>query len=155
MKELYKIGGILNRGFVGQATYHVCLEKPCSLLDIGLTFDQSKQRFKPEEVTPEVIREFREACNGQYGAEEATEQEAKEAILGNCKTEIHMVAYLNGMFIGGIHKQLAERHMHFAPGEASEGCLVQDTLEGVLEVTVIVFNVIKDDTAYELTVCGE
>jgi hypothetical protein len=38
---------------------------------------------------------------------------------------------------------------------ASEGCIPQQKIDGVLKVTVLVFNVIKDNTHYQLTVSGE
>ena len=71
------------------------------------------------------------------------------------KTEIHTLATLNDEFIGCIHKQLSDRHMLYDGDYASEGCIPCETFEGVLKVTVLVFNVIKDHTTYKLTVSGE
>ena len=36
--------------------------------------------------------------------------------------------------------------------EMSEGCVRPDSLEGVLKVTVLVFNVLMDETPYEVSV---
>ncbi|MCR5681047.1 MAG: hypothetical protein K6G29_01240, partial [Clostridiales bacterium] len=56
--------------------------------------------------------------------------------------------------LGCIHKQLTDRHMRYDGETASEGCIPRASFEGVLKVTVLVFNVIKDDTHYRLCVSG-
>ena len=70
------------------------------------------------------------------------------------KTEIHTMAELNDNFIGCIHRQLTDRHMLYTKEFTSDGCLAQDTFSGVLKVTVLVFNVLLDNTQYTLTVSG-
>ena len=154
MQQLYHVEGSLDRGFVGQITYMVCLEKPCSRLDIHFSFDNDKRTYSPEEVTPELIADTIETCRRNYGIE-ITEERAREVILGDMKTEIHTIATLNDEFIGGIHKQLTDRHMLYDGDFASEGCIPVQKFEGVLKVTVLVFNVIKNGTHYHLTVSGE
>lgn len=154
MNELYHVEGTLNRGFVGQITYMVCLETPCDKLDIHFSFDADKRKFRPEDVTPELILDTIETCRRNYDLE-ITEERAREIILGDMKTEIHTLATLNDEFIGCIHKQLTDRHMLYDGEFASDGCIPQQKIDGVLKVTVLVFNVIKDGTHYELTVSGE
>ena len=154
MNELYHVEGTLNRGFVGQITYMVCLEKPCDKLDIHFKFDSRKRKYSPKEATPERIADTIEVVRRDYG-EEITEDRAREIILNDMKTEIHTLATLNDEFIGCIHKQLADRHMLYDGEYASEGCIPQQKIDGVLKVTVLVFNVIKDNTRYQLTVSGE
>lgn len=155
MEQLFEVKGSLQKGFVGQISYNVCLDKDYRKMDIFFGFDKDKQRYSQDEVTKEVIESFRNDCDGQYGIDEMTDEQVKEAVLGNCKTEIHLSAFLDGRFIGCIHKQLSERHMLFTPDELSEGCLFQDKITGALKVTILVFNVIKDDTNYSLSVsCG-
>ena len=154
MKELYRTEGVVNRGFVGQITYTVCLEKPCEKLDIHFAFDNAKRRYQPEDVTDGLIRETVETCRANYGLE-IDEKRARDIILGDMKTEIHTLATLNDEFIGCIHKQLADRHMLDDGDFASEGCIPQKTMDGVLKVTILVFNVIKDGTRYVLDVSGE
>lgn len=152
MKELYRVEGILNRGFVGQITYTVCLEQPCRKLDIEFGFD--KRRYGEADVTEALIRETAEQCRREYGLE-TTDAEVRRAILSEMKTEIHTLATLNDQFIGCVHKQLENRHMHYDGEDVSEGCIPQEIFEGVLKVTVLVFNVLKDGTHYALTVRGE
>ena len=55
MKQLYRAAGTIDRDFVGQITYTVCLERPLRELDIEFRFD--KQRFSEADVTPELVRE--------------------------------------------------------------------------------------------------
>lgn len=152
MKELYKVEGTLNKGFVGQITYTVCLDKPLKKLDIGFAFD--KRRYAPEHVTPELITEMRSSFRNLYGAER-TEEEMRECILRDMKAEIHTLATVNDEFIGCIHRQLSERHMTFDGENTAPGCIPQERFEGVLKVTLLVFNVILNETHYSLFVSGE
>lgn len=155
MNELYRVEGTVNRGFVGQITYTVCLEKPLTKLDIHFAFDASKRTFRPEDVTEELIRDTIESGFCNNGGLVIDEKRARDVILGDMKTEIHTLATLNDAFIGCIHKQLSDRHMLYDGETASEGCIPQKEIDGVLKVTVLVFNVIKDGTRYVLTVSGE
>ena len=154
MQELYHAEGVVNRGLVGQITYMVCLEKPLDRLDIHFSFDADKRRYHPDEVTPGLILDTIEQSRSNYNLN-ITEERAREVILKDMKTEIHTLATLNDEFIGCIHRQLDDRHMLYDGGYASEGCIPQQTMDGVLKVTVLVFNVIKDNTHYDLTVSGE
>ena len=154
MNELYHVEGILNRGFVGQITYMVCLEKPYDKLDIHFSFDKNKRIYREKEVTPELIRDVIDSIREKYGLE-YTEKRAKDVILGEMKTEIHTLATLNDEFIGCIHKQLYDRHMLYDGETASDGSIPQQKIDGVLKVTVLVFNVFKNDTRYSLTVSAE
>lgn len=154
MNEIYSVEGLLNRGFVGQITYTICLEAPVRKLDIHFSFDDDKRTYRPEEITPEFLAETMDVCRERYGLV-LTEEGAKEMILRDMKTEIHTLATLNDEFIGCIHKQLVDRHMLYDGDFASEGCVPRPEFEGVLKVTVLVFNVIKNHTHYTLTVSGE
>lgn len=146
MKQLFEVGGILNKGFVGQISYTVCLDKEYKEMDIAFSFD--KQHYK--EITEELKEEVRNTCKGEYDGAVATEELLTQAIR-EMKTEIHTLATMNDVFIGGIHKQLTTRHMHYSAEYTSEGCLEQETLNGVIKITLAVFNVILDDTHYTLS----
>ena len=151
MRTLYRVGGTLDRGFVGQITYTVCLETPWDKLDIEFAFD--KRRYEPGDVTDALIAQTRALCLEKYG--EAGDDEAlRRALLGEMKTEIHTLATLNDAFIGCVHRQLDRRHMTWDGERVTPGCIPQARFEGVLRVTLLVFNVIKDDTHYALTVRG-
>ena len=88
---------------------------------------------------------------------EISEKQARDYLIYDIdlKTEIHPLATLNDEFIGCIHKQLPDRQMIFSPEETSLGCIPQDKMQGVLKITLLVFNVAKDDTHYTLTVSAE
>ena len=101
MEQLYKARGTLDHGFVGQITYTVCLETVYDKLDIAFSFDN--RRFSPEDATPERIAEIRELCRTKYGLD-GTDEQARDVILSDMKTEIHTLAMLNGEFIGCIHR---------------------------------------------------
>ncbi|HWT74005.1 MAG TPA: DUF6669 family protein [Mobilitalea sp.] len=145
MKTVFKVGGVLNKGFVGQISYTVCLEEEYNTMDITFSFD--KQRYTA--ITEELKAELIEVCNGEYGLDKASDEEITNALQG-MKTEIHTVASMNDVFIGGVHKQLTTRHMYFSPEETSDGCIPQSIIGGVIKITLIVFNVILDDTHYDI-----
>ena len=179
MKELYHAEGTVNRDFMGQITYTVCLEKPCTELDIHLTYDFAELRYRDDRTvlsTSEIMR--------VYGSEEhyrecplitpavlektirevsdmsgyvISEEEARKFLIYDIdlKTEIHPLATLNDEFIGCVHQQLPDRHMIFRADYASHGCIPQPRMEGVLKITLLVFNVAKDNTRYTLTVSGQ
>ena len=146
MKIVYKAGGILNKGFVGQIAYTVCLDKEYEVMDIEFSFDKQRYTTITEELKAEVI----EACNGEYELKSASDEEITN-IVKEMKTEIHTLASMNDVFIGGVHKQLTTRHMIFSPEHTSDGCIPQKSINGVLKITLVVFNVILDDTHYEIT----
>jgi hypothetical protein len=145
MNKIYEVSGTLNKGFVGQISYTICLDKECQEMDIAFSFD--KQRYT--NITEELKHEILETCGEEYKEETATDEALTSAILG-MKTEIQMIAYMNDKFIGCIHKQLNTRHMYFSPKEASEGYIEQPSIQGVIKVTLVVFNVLMDGTSYNL-----
>lgn len=152
MEKIYGVGGTLDKGFVGQITYTVCLEKTYRKLDVEFSFE--KRKYAEEDVTPALIAEIRRLCEEKYGMKR-TDEELRRAILNDMKTEIHTLATLNDQFIGCVHKQLLTRHMTWDGESASEGCIPQEAFDGVLKVTVLVFNVLMDGTPYTLTVRAE
>lgn len=150
MKVLYKAGGTLSKDFIGQISYTVCLDRKYEELDIEFSFD--KQKYTAADVTEDVIRELTDYCRSNYGLELPPGADPVKEIIDSSKTEIHTLAMLNDKFIGCIHRQLTNRHMRFSTSSATEGCIPQTDLEGVLKVTVLVFNVLMDDTHYTLQV---
>ena len=149
METIYSVEGIVHRDFIGQIAYTISLEKTWKKLDIGFSFD--RQKFEEEDITPELEESVAREVREKYGKILAGE-ELKQAIRADMKTEIHTLAMLNDTFIGGIHRQLTERHMIYDGEYATEGCLPTEEFSGVLKVVILVFNVIKDGTHYRLWV---
>ena len=150
MQTIYHVEGKLCRDFVGQIAYTVCLEHTYEELDIEFSF--GPQHFQPGEVTGEMQERLLTYCKEEYGGGPSTEEELEDALYHQMKTEIHTLAMLNDTFIGGIHRQLSERHMHFTRDEATQGCIPQPALEGVLKGIILAFTVLSDNTEYSLTV---
>lgn len=151
-QQIYRVGGMLDAGFVGQITYTISLDQVYDELDIHFSFD--KRLYSESDVTPELIDRLQTLCTAKYGAPTYPVEEFRQTILHEMKTEIHTMAELNDNFIGCIHRQLTDRHMLYTKEFTSDGCLAQDTFSGVLKVTVLVFNVLLDNTQYTLTVSG-
>lgn len=150
MTELYRAGGCLNEGFVGQIAYTVCLDRVYEELDIHFVFD--KQHYTA--VTDELREKIAKICQEKYHKNEndVTTEELDRLILHEAKAEIHIAVMMNDAFLGCVHRQLTDRHLHFTAMEATEGCIPSASYFGVLKVIVLVFNVILDDTRYELSV---
>lgn len=153
METIYQVKGSLLKDFVGQISYTVCLASKYEKLNIGFTFD--KQRYTQADITPELKESLTDYCLKHYNLTAGSDQELEQVILGDMKTEIHTLATLNDKFIGCVHKQLTERNMYFTATQATDGCIPQPDIEGVLRVTILVFNVLMDDTQYTLTVSAE
>lgn len=151
-QQIYRVGGMLDAGFVGQITYTISLDQVYDELDIHFSFD--KRLYIESDVTPELIDRLQTLCTAKYDAPTYPVEEFRQTILHEMKTEIHTMAELNDDFIGCIHRQLTDRHMLYTKEFTSDGCLAQDTFSGVLKVTVLVFNVLLDNTQYTLTVSG-
>lgn len=151
-QQIYRVGGMLDAGFVGQITYTISLDQVYDELDIHFSFD--KRLYSESDVTPELIDRLQTLCTAKYDAPTYPVEEFRQTILHEMKTEIHTMAELNDNFIGCIHRQLTDRRMLYTKEFTSDGCLAQDTFSGVLKVTVLVFNVLLDNTQYTLTVSG-
>ena len=151
-QQIYRVGGMLDAGFVGQITYTISLDQVYDELDIHFSFD--KRLYSESDVTPELIDKLQTLCTAKYDAPTYPVEEFRQTILHEMITEIHTMAELNDNFIGCIHRQLTDRHMLYTKEFTSDGCLAQDTFSGVLKVTVLVFNVLLDNTQYTLTVSG-
>ena len=151
-QQIYRVGGMLDAGFVGQITYTISLDQVYDELDIHFSFD--KRLYNESDVTPKLIDKLQTLCTAKYDAPTYPVEEFRQTILHEMKTEIHTMAELNDNFIGCIHRQLTDRHMLYTKEFTSDGCLAQDTFSGVLKVTVLVFNVLLDNTQYTLTVSG-
>ena len=151
-QQIYRVGGMLDAGFVGQITYTISLDQVYDELDIHFSFD--KRLYSESDVTPELIDRLQTLCTAKYDAPIYPVEEFRQTILHEMKTEIHTMAELHDNFIGCIHRQLTDRHMLYTKEFTSDGCLAQDTFSGVLKVTVLVFNVLLDNTQYTLTVSG-
>lgn len=150
MQIIYQVEGKLCRDFVGQISYTVCLEQTYDELDIEFSF--GPQHFQPGEVTEEEKQKILAYCKKEYGLGPSDEDELDDDLYHQMKTEIHTIAMLNDEFIGGIHRQLTTRHMHFTKEDATEGCIPQLAIEGVLKVIILAFSVLVDNTEYSLTV---
>lgn len=146
MKLIYEAKGSVNKGFIGQIAYTVCLDKTYKELDVHLTFD--KQRLK--RLTPEGRDEIYNQVLEKYGTE-INEAQIKE-IAAHMKTEIQLCVMMNDEFIGGIHRQMTDRHLYISASEATEGAIPQSSIHGVLRVIIIFFNVLCDDTRYTVSV---
>lgn len=151
-QQIYRVGGMLDAGFVGQITYTISLDQVYDELDIHFSFD--KRLYSESDVTPELIDKLQTLCTAKYDAPTYPVEKFRQTILHEMKTEIHTMAELNDNFIGCIHRQLTDRHMLYTKEFTSDGCLAQDTFSGVLKVTVLVFNVLLDNTQYTLAVSG-
>ena len=146
MKEIYSIEGRLNRNFTGQISYIVCLDEKVDSINIDFSFDKQRVNEITEEIRKDIVNDLSLDYNKEISEEEIIE--ASKYI----KTEIHISAFLNDKFIGGILRQLDERSIYISKEEATLGAICNDNIQGVLKVNIMIFNVIYNNTNYKLTV---
>lgn len=151
MKLIHQFKGSLPKDFVGQIAYVFCLPNKLKALDIEFSFQ--KRKLSAEDDTPSLRKELKTYCQHQYD-KDLSPQEIED-LLSQMKTELHTLAELNGEFIGGIHRQEEVRHMTFSSTEASLGCIPIKGIQGSLKVTILSFNVLLDETPYELNIYGQ
>ena len=86
MDKLYRAAGTVDRDFVGQITYTICLDHPLHELDIEFSFD--KQRFQESDVTPALIAETAQICREKYGLT-GTEDDVRDPHAGDHQRRVH------------------------------------------------------------------
>lgn len=153
MDKIYTVEGVVNRGFVGQISYIVCLDKKYDTLDIEFEFDKQRVSTITEEIKMDLLNTIVEDDSNSIDKDHLDQYILTK--MKRLKTEIQLSAFLNDTFIGGIHKQLSKRNLMISQREASEGGIPQSNIEGVLKLNIIVFNVLYDNTHYKLTVRGK
>ena len=153
LEDIYKVEGVLNRNFVGHISYIVCLDKVYENIRIDFSFDKQKVNEITDEIKEVMLLDYINDHNGEL-VEELNEERFREG-ANHMKTEIHISAFLNDRFIGGIHRQLIDRIIYISSKEATNGAICQDDIQGVLKINVMVFNVIYDNTQYKLSVSGD
>ena len=62
-QQIYRVGGMLDAGFVGQITYTISLDQVYDELDIHFSFD--KRLYSESDVTPELIDRLQPLCKIQ------------------------------------------------------------------------------------------
>ena len=125
--------GKLPDGYLGHVAYSMKLPDGLERLSATLALERLEPTVAPSTVAP-------------------------SAHARDTKNEIHLEAFLNGVFIGGLHKQRISRTLSWARGADAamtpEGCLALSSLEGMLTVQMPVFNVLEG-VGYTLSICGE
>lgn len=146
MNKIYEVSGTLNKGFVGQISYTICLDKTYEEMGIVFSFDKQRYDVISEPLKQELIRE----CQGNYGMSSASDERLTGA-LRSMKTELQTLITMNDTFIGGVHRQENPKYIHFSPTKATEGCIPQPSIQGVIKITIVAFSVILDATHYNLS----
>ena len=149
MNELEKFVGIVSQGFVGNIQYNMELKDTYQELRILLTYDKEKCTNPSAKLMAEMKNAYEEYCSLDDFSLKAPQ------LLSQMKTEIQICAFLNGEFIGNIHMPGTKKEMLFSPTEISPGCISPKTLQGHLKVVINFFQVICDDTRYELKIYGK
>ena len=83
-QQIYRVGGMLDAGFVGQITYTISLDQVYDELDIHFSFD--KRLYSESDVTPELIDRLQTLCTAKYNAPTYPVEEFRQTILHEMKT---------------------------------------------------------------------
>ena len=87
MKEIYRASGTVNKGFIGQIAYTVCLDSVYTEMDVHLHFEKNRV----QEQTPELKEEIKTQIKQKYGTD-ITEEELDE-ILKKMKRNMILIKY--------------------------------------------------------------
>lgn len=146
MKKLYEVNGTLNKGFVGQISYTICLDQSYKEMAINFVFD--KQRY--DVITDDLKQWLITECAGKYNMASASESVLTGTLKG-MKSELQLIVTMNDIFIGGVHSQENPKHLYFSDSQATEGCIPQTSIHGVIKITLVIFSIISNDTNYTLS----
>ena len=150
MTEIYRWTGALPEAFVGLITYHCSLPGRYARLRFTLAIDEDQAA----PFAPRVEEAFAATLAAFKGSAPAEAEIARAR--GAIKTEIQLLARLNGAFLANVHAPGNVKSVSVGRDEASPGGEPRGAaLEGLLDLTVEVFHTARADVRYTLTVEGE
>lgn len=150
MNQFFSVRGTLEHGHVGQICYYQPLRQTIHHLEIRCSFNKQYYDRIPEAALAELSRTLQLRSPGWVLSEPELDR-----LAAGLKTEIQIEALLDQRVIGGMHNQQSERTLIWSPGFTSPGCQSQTEMSGLLCVSLLVFNVLSDQTQYTLEVFGE
>lgn len=145
MNKIYEVNGTLNKGFVGQISYTVCLQATYNEMAIDFSFN--KQHY--DIITDDLKQWLIDECKGRYNMASASDKVLTQTLKG-MKSELQVIVTMNDTFIGGVHRQENPKHLYFSNEQTTEGCMPQSSIHGVIKITLVIFSIISDDTHYAL-----
>lgn len=148
MKE-YQVSGQLSRGFLGSISYETVLPEETGALMIRVSFGKREMENCTEAD--------REGCRKAWRENTAAplDDEMLERLMKGQKTEINVAVFHNGAYLGCAHRDELEKEIYIAPEGSSEGFRAWKPSGGILEIVLHAYQVLHDQTPYEVTVTGE
>lgn len=130
MTPFFETSGHLTEGFQGHIAFHMHLREPRASLRIML------ELIAPKPAELHI----------------ASSEPARPRHMADKKNEVHVEAYLDGQFIGGLHKHRDTRALWWTPDDCGEGCLMHpEPFSGMLTIQLLVFNILADGLDYRVT----
>ena len=145
----YQVSGSLMKGFLGHISYETVLSEENEGIEISFSFGKRLM----ENVSDEDREAASLAWKKNYG-KDASEEE-KDRLIGMEKTEINLSVFHNGAYVGCAHRDETERRIWISPLEASAGFTPWSFKGGVLRIVLHCYQILNDDTPYELIVSGK
>lgn len=142
----------VKRGYQGAIAYHCLLPNHTKKLHIQLTYN--KQFIADIDTYKKQYASSLLPILETYLAHTPTDEEY-DTFVKHMKTEIQLCAYLDGTFIGNVHRPGLIKEMTFTNTTATTGCIVPSHLSGVLTVIINVFQVVEENTYIDLKIEGE
>ena len=138
METLQTFHGVLDRGFTGNMSFQFHIPHGIHELSVILTYE--KERIQDP---ASYIERFRHPLIRQL-------QEMVQAM----KTEIQLCAMIGGVFAGNVHMPGTRKEILLKEGVRSRGCLPYDGRNGMVKIIVNVYQVVEENTPWNLEIKG-
>lgn len=148
MEMIQHFHGTLNRGFIGNLVYNFHLPQNCTALSITLTYD--KEHFSHKETYMEELRPIYESYLGRP----ASQPELLKA-MDSMKTEIQLGLMIHNEFVGNAHMPGTRKELYLSEIASTRGCLPCPNIDGMAKIIVNVFQILENQTSYNLEVKGD
>ena len=145
----YQVKGELPKGFLGHISYETVLPEDNEGIELRFTFGKRLM----EDPGDQDRNEAGEAWIRNMGREASFEE--IDRLIGMEKTEINVSVFHNDAYIGCAHRDETDQTAVISPRQASAGFLHWSCRGGVLKIVLHVYQILNEETPYELTVIGK
>lgn len=168
MTPFFETTGRLTAGFQGHVAFHMHLQEPLGSLRITLELTHPEPASStvgavaaaasapsPEGASASVVsaassRIAADTVGNAPGIPPAATPERPRHIVDK-KNEVHVEAFLDGQFLGGLHKHRDVRSLVWSPAGCGEGCMPHaEPFAGMLTIQLIAFNILESGLDYRL-----
>ncbi len=152
MKQIATFHQTINKDFQGNYAYYQTI--PNGLKTLRITLKTNKDFIQD---TKKYMKEYQNQLLPiltDYLEHKPSEEEY-ERYVKNMKTEIQLSVFMNDRFIGNVHKPGLIKEITLSKNNRSQGCLPIQEIQNQIKVIVNVFQVVEENTFFDLFIEGE